>query len=199
MAVQLGLGDLRPASRLQRAPTDSVRRKQAEHLRLALAELGGTFIKLGQAVSTRPDVIPIEFAEELAKLQDAAPPVPLREIMQVVQDELHQSPDDLFAAFDPDPIASASIGQVHAGRLHNGDEIVIKVQRPGVAAQIDQDLLILGGMAEWAEAHTSFGREYRMMSLVDEFAHTIHGEVGLSRRRAQHSIASAPISSMSRR
>jgi len=179
MSFQLGLGDLAGLDRAPRSPgaTSPVRQKQAEHLRLALEELGGTFIKLGQAISTRPDIIPPEYAAELEKLQDSAPPVPLPDILQVVREELHQSPEDIFAQFDPEPTASASIGQVHSCRLRSGAEIVMKIQRPGIAEQIEQDLLILGGMAEWAQAHTGFAREYRLVSLVEEFAHTIHGEL----------------------
>lgn len=179
MAVQFGLGSLSPATKVQRVPepNSSARRKQAEHLRAALEDLGGTFVKLGQMASTRQDIIPAEYAEELARLQDAAPPVPLDEILNVVREELGRSPHELFASFDAQPVASASIGQVHAAVLNDGDQVVVKVQRPGIAQQIEKDLQILSGMAEWAEAHSAFGRDYRLASLVDEFAHTIHGEL----------------------
>jgi len=179
MAVQFGVGIMPSLARAPRehATSDVVRQTQAIHLRSALEELGATFIKLGQAASTRPDLIPREYADELAKLQDAAPPVPTEAILAVIQEELHQSPHDLFAEFDPKPIASASIGQVHAARLKNGDDVVVKVQRPGIAEQIEQDLMLLTAMTEWAEAHSGLARDYRLSALVDEFAHTIHAEL----------------------
>lgn len=171
---QVGLGDLVPFERgwfghlVRETPYT-----QAEHLRLALGELGATFIKLGQALSTRPDLAPPEYVAQLVKLQDEAPPVPFEQICQIVCDELGQPPETIFGEFDPQPLASASIGQAHAGKLKNGQQVIVKVQRPGVAEQVEQDLAILAGIAEWAEAHTAFGRDYNLVALVDEFAYTL--------------------------
>jgi ubiquinone biosynthesis protein len=159
------LGDGRPVLR------------QAERLRAAFGELGATFIKLGQTLSTRADLLPVDVVEELAKLQDAAPPVPVADIRRIIHEDLGADPDVLFASFDPVPLASASIGQVHAARLPDGREVVVKVQRPGVNAQIEVDLEILVRIADWATVHTEFGRDYELRPVVDEFAYTIRNEL----------------------
>lgn len=179
---QVGLGDLIPFERGWFGhPARETPYTQAEHLRLALGELGATFIKLGQALSTRPDLVPPAYVAQLAKLQDAAPLVPFEQIRQIVCDELGQSPETIFAEFDPQPLASASIGQAHAGKLKHGQPVIVKVQRPGVAEQVEQDLAILAGMAEWTEAHTAFGRGYNLSALVDEFAYTLRNELDYRR------------------
>lgn len=159
---------------------------QAEHLRMALGELGATFIKLGQALSTRADLLPPEYVAELARLQDDAPPVPFSDICDIICQELGRPPEELLATFDPEPLASASIGQVHTGTLEGGNPLVIKVQRPGVAEQIEEDLQILSGMARWAAAHTTSGHNYNLPDLVEEFAHTLRSE--LDYRREGHHV-----------
>jgi ubiquinone biosynthesis protein len=151
--------------------------RQAERLRAAFGELGATFIKLGQTLSTRADLLPAEVTEELSKLQDAAPPVAIADIRRIVRGELNADPEALFAWFDPAPLASASIGQVHAARLPDGREVVVKVQRPGVEAQVEVDLQILTRIADWATTHTEFGRDYALRPIVDEFAYTIRNEL----------------------
>ncbi len=150
---------------------------QPEHLRMALADLGTTFIKLGQALSTRPDFLPPEYVTELAKLQAAAPSVPFEQICDIVCAELGEQPKELFAAFDPQPLASASIGQAYAAVTKDGQAVVVKVQRPGVAEQVEKDLEILSEMAEWATLHTAFGRDFDLPALVDEFAFTLRNEL----------------------
>lgn len=180
VVVQLGLGDLVPFERGWLGHPKRARAySQAEHLRMALGELGATFIKLGQALATRPDLLPADYVAEFSKLQDAAPPVPFEQICQLFCDEIGRSPDQVFAHFDPEPLASASIGQVHAGDLRgpSHESITVKVQRPGVAAQVDEDLEIITGMAEWAEGHTAFGRNYNLPVLAEEFAFTLRCEL----------------------
>lgn len=103
-----------------------------EHLRLALEQLGPTFIKLGQALSTRQDLLPGPYRQELARLQDQAPPVPAASVVEAIERELGGTPQDVFASFDPSPLASASLGQAHAAALADGTEVVVKVRRPGV-------------------------------------------------------------------
>ena len=154
---------------------------QAEHLRQALGELGGAFVKLGQLLSTRPDLIPPEYAAELAKLQDDAPAVPFEEIRQVILQDLGKDPQKIFTRFESKPLASASIAQVHLARLQNGDEVVVKIQRPGISLLIEQDLEILAGMADWAAAHSAIGRIYNLPALADEFAYSLRNELDFRR------------------
>ena len=184
LMAQVGLADripARPGWFRRGAPQAPHPHTQAEHFRLALSELGATFIKLGQALSTRPDLMPPEYIAELVKLQDDAPPVPFDQIRQVMCEELGQPPEELYTGFSPQPIASASIGQAHAATLQNGRKVIVKVQRPGVIEQVEQDLEILTGMAEWAAAHSALGREYDLPALVDEFAYTLHNELDYHR------------------
>jgi ubiquinone biosynthesis protein len=151
--------------------------RQAERLRAAFGELGVTFIKLGQMLSTRADLLPADVVAELAKLQDAAPPVGIEDVHRVIREDLGAEAGELFDRFDDVPLASASIGQVHAARRHDGREVVVKVRRPGVEAQIEVDLQILRGIAEWAREHTRAGRDYDLVPLVEEFAHSLRNEL----------------------
>ena len=123
------------------------------HLRLALEELGTTFIKLGQILSTRADLLPPEYLVELRKLQDSASPVAFEEIQPAIVSELGQPIEKLFAEFDPTPLAAASIGQAHAATLWDGTEVVVKVRRPGVVEQVNEDLEILKELAATASRH----------------------------------------------
>lgn len=182
LVVRVGLGGLIPFERGWLGhPVRESPYTRPEHLRMALSELGGAFIKLAQALSTRPDFVPPEYVKEFSKLQDAAPPVPFEQICRVICDELGQSPENIYDEFDPQPLASASIGQVHTGKLKSGQAIIVKVQRPDVAEQIEEDLEILAGMAKWAETHTAFGRAYNIPALVDEFAYTLRNELDYQR------------------
>ena len=174
LADQLGLGRFAPVLRTgpPRAPLS-----QAERVRLALGELGATFIKLGQTLSTRADLLPPDFIEQLSMLQDAAPRVPIEAIRETIATDLGEVPERLFAKFDPAPIASASIGQVHAAELPNGAQVVVKVRRPGVRDEVERDLEILTGIARWVETQTALGRDYELMPIVEEFAFTIRNEL----------------------
>jgi ubiquinone biosynthesis protein len=154
---------------------------QAERLRIALGELGVTFIKLGQMLSSGADLVPAAFVAELSKLQDTAPTVPIGHIRQVILEDLGAPPEALYARFEPEPLASASIGQVHAAWLPDGRPVVVKVRRPGVVEQVEVDLEILRGMAEWATAHTALGQDFDLGPLVEEFAYTIRNELDYGR------------------
>lgn len=147
-----------------------------EHVRQALEELGATFIKLGQILSTRADLLPPEYQAELAKLQDAAPPVRSAEVKAIIAAELGRPVEQVFGTFDDTPIAAASIGQVHAATLVDGREVVIKVQRPGVAEQIEQDLQILNRLAATASRRWSLAAAYDVVGIVNEFAETLRAE-----------------------
>ncbi len=148
-----------------------------EHVRLALEELGPTFIKLGQVLSTRSDLLPQAYVDELAKLQDAAPPVAIEQIREVIRQELGAEPEELFRSFEDRPLASASIGQAHTATLHDGTEVVVKVRRPGAVAQVQQDLEILQNLAIRASRVWDLARDYDAPGLADEFAQTIRAEL----------------------
>ncbi len=155
----------------------SVMHKEAEHLCHALVELGPTFIKLGQALSSRPDILPPEYIEQLSRLVDEIPPMPFERLEEVFRAELGGEIDEFFAEFDRQPIASASIGQVYSARLKNGLPVVVKIQRPGVVQTIEQDLEILADMAEFIDQNSELGHRYDIPTLVDEFSYRIHLEL----------------------
>ncbi len=148
-----------------------------EHLRLALEELGPMFIKLGQILSTRADLLPPDYQAELAKLQDNVPPVPPERILATLADEFGQPVAAHFAAFDPMPLAAASIGQAHAATLHDGTEVVVKVRRPGVVEQVEEDLVILQNLATAASRRSEFAERYDLIGLAQEFAQTLRTEL----------------------
>ncbi|GAP06828.1 predicted unusual protein kinase [Anaerolinea thermolimosa] len=151
-------------------------RTQAEELVQALIELGPTFIKFGQALSARADLLPPAYITELNKLQDLVPPLPFDQMVAVLRDELGRSPDEIFAYLDPEPIASASIGQVYSARLWGGDEVVVKIVRPGAEQTFEQDLEILNDLVDWLTRYTALGQLYDLHALVEEFAHTVRNE-----------------------
>ncbi|MBI2953409.1 MAG: AarF/ABC1/UbiB kinase family protein [Chloroflexi bacterium] len=170
---------------------------QAEHLRLVFEELGATFIKLGQILSTRSDLLPPDFIAELSKLQDAVPPEPIRVIEAQIAQELGESPTNLFASFDRDPLGSASIGQAHAATLATGEEVVVKVQRPGVERLVEADLAILMDLARLAQTRTGWGQIYDLPGMVEEFADTLRGELdyireGRNAGRIERNFAKEP-------
>ena len=148
-----------------------------ERLRMALEELGPTFIKLGQLFSTRSDILPPDYLHELAKLQDAAPPVPAATIRALVEEELGAGPDEIFASFDTEPLASASIGQTHRATLHDGTSVVVKVRRPNIHAVIETDLDILQDLANRASRRWSAAANYNLRGLVSEFAVSLRREL----------------------
>jgi ubiquinone biosynthesis protein len=150
---------------------------QPEHLRLALEQLGATFVKLGQILSTRSDLLDSAYQVELAKLQDAAPPVPGEAIRELVTRELGRDPAIAFASFEIVPLAAASIGQAHAATLHDGTEVVVKVRRPGVVEQVEEDLEILRNLAAHASRRWQAAADYDIVGLADEFAQTLRAEL----------------------
>ncbi|MBC7232435.1 MAG: AarF/ABC1/UbiB kinase family protein [Chloroflexi bacterium] len=151
-----------------------------ERVRHTLEELGPTFIKLGQILSTRPDLLPSEYIEELSKLLDAAPPIPASEILAELERELGAPAQDLFAHFEAEPIASASIGQAHRATLKNGETVIVKIQRPGIERVIEADLDLLRRQARFLEHRLALAREYRLSELVDEFGQTLREELDYS-------------------
>ncbi|NMC78852.1 MAG: AarF/ABC1/UbiB kinase family protein [Chloroflexi bacterium] len=152
----------------------------ALHFRLALEELGPTFIKFGQILSTRPDLLPPAYMAELSKLQDDVPPIPWEGIREVLNQELGRAPEEVFATIETQPLAAASLAQVHAATLPDGREVVIKVQRPGIAAVIDTDLEILSSLAARAQT-TSLGKIYDFIGMADDFTFTLRNELDYRR------------------
>lgn len=178
LARQFGLTTLFP---FERGPFGRLREteplSQPQHLRVALEELGTTFIKIGQILSTREDLLPPEYVAELAKLREQVPPVPTDAIVTVIEQTFKQPLDRLFADFDPEPLAAASIGQVHAARLPSGIAVVVKVQKPGIAEQVEEDLALLAQLARFAQRRAPLAEAYDLVALVDEFAWTLRSEL----------------------
>lgn len=148
-----------------------------ESLRMALEELGPTFIKLGQALSTRPDLVSPDYRAELAKLQDDTRPVPTRVIEETITNELGVPAAETFASFDAEPLAAASIGQVHAATLHDGADVVVKVRRPGAAEEVEQDLEILQNMAARASHRWKEAKNFDLTGLAKDFADALRAEL----------------------
>ena len=171
---------LSPWTWFQRARTSS----RGERLRLALEELGPIFVKFGQAVSTRRDLLPLDIADELAKLQDRVQPFDGAEARRIVEAALGAPVAQLFAAFDPKPLAAASIAQVHLATLNDGREVVVKVLRPGMHAVITRDLEVMHELARIARQNSPVARRLRVTDLVDEYEHTILDELDLMREAA---------------
>lgn len=154
--------------------------KPAAHLRLALEELGPTFVKLGQILSTRPDLLPPDYIHELSKLQDTVPPASWENVYALIQEELEQPPDAVFAYLDPTPLAAASLAQVHPATLPDGSEIVVKVQRPHILETINTDLEILADMAQLVK-NTSLSELVDPVAIVEDFAFTLRNELDYRR------------------
>ena len=152
-----------------------------QRLRLALEELGPTFIKLGQVLSTRPDLVPPSYIAELTKLQDAVPPGPWDPIRDRIESELGGSIADLFESFEKEPIAAASLAQVHAAILKGGASVVVKVQRPGIENTIEVDLEILQDVAQLVQGRVPVGRLYDLPEIARSFASTLRMELDFYR------------------
>ena len=166
---------------INRKPREQITRlSRPERLRLVFEELGPTFIKLGQLLSTRPDLIPADFLDELAKLQDEVPPFSLAEVHAIFKEELGRLPEEIFHYFDTEPLAAASIGQVHRARLDSGIEMVVKVQRPGIENIIAVDLEILAHIAELMEQYLEEVQGHQPMAIVHEFARSLSREIDFS-------------------
>lgn len=179
----LGLADLvvRSQRLLRRSKPDIARLTAAERMRLALEELGPTFVKLGQILSTRPDVIPNAFVREFEKLQDNVPCFSFEEVLSQITTELGGPVEQFFAEIDPVPLAAASIAQVHRARLITGEDVAIKVRRPGIVAVVESDISALMSLADLAERHVPGSELYSPVGIVREFARTIRREMDFSR------------------
>ena len=148
-----------------------------ERLRRAIEELGPTFIKLGQILSTRGDLLPRPYLDELAMLQDGAPPIPPDQVHETLLAELGRPIEDAFATFDMTPLASASIGQAHTATLLDGTEVVVKLRRPNVVERVEEDLHILLSLAAKASHHGQASEFYDLVGITQEFAQTLRQEL----------------------
>jgi ubiquinone biosynthesis protein len=158
------------------------------HLREALETLGPIFVKFGQVLSTRRDLLPADIADELAKLQDQVPPFPLEQVAPTIEAELGKPVAELFEAFDPQPIASASVAQVHIARLKDGTEVAVKVLRPGVERAIARDVLLMETAAGLLELLWAEGRRLKPREVVAEFSRHLEEELDLVREAANASL-----------
>src|SRR5437870_6994634 len=180
------LTDLFPG-RTPRVELDGQPSQRGQHLREMLDELGPTFVKFGQLLSTRPDVLPPDIIAELRGLQDDVRPFPFAQVEQVVEEDLGLTLDKLFTEFEEKPVAAASIGQVHRARLPNGRDVAVKVQRPGAPRQIEADLALLYQAARIAKERVRALDFIDARQLVDEFSRSIRQELDyrLEARNAQ--------------
>jgi ubiquinone biosynthesis protein len=150
-------------------------------LRRVLQDAGGVYVKLGQIAATRPDLLPPEVCAELAGLQNQAPPEPAEGVRAVLEAELGRPTDDVFAEFDWEPLAAASIGQTHVARLHTGESVVVKIQRPDIERVVERDLAALALVAAMAERRTTIGRGVRATEILSQFARSLRAELDFRR------------------
>lgn len=160
---------------------------RGEAIRKTFEELGPMFVKFGQALSTRPDVVPPDIAVELSKLQDQVPPFPGKQALQIIESTFNSSAYELFAEFSVEPLASASIAQAHAATLKTGEQVIVKILRPDITNLIVQDLRILEIMANLADRFWVEGRRLKPKELVTEFKRTLLDELDLQREAANAS------------
>lgn len=176
---KIGLGSIRDLNYKfkNKDQVDSLSIPGPVRARKILEELGPTYIKLGQLLSMRHDLIPLEYANEFAKLQDDAPSFEFKEVELIIREELGHSIGELFDSFDKKPLACASIGQVHRAQIKDGDDVVVKVQRPGIKEVIESDLDIIYSIARLVEEHMPEARLYRPIEIVDELSRSILAEI----------------------
>ncbi|NEO70434.1 MAG: AarF/ABC1/UbiB kinase family protein [Moorea sp. SIO3H5] len=153
------------------------RKTQAIWIRDTFLDLGPTFIKVGQLFSTRADIFPSEYVEELSKLQDRVPAFSYEQVEQIIQEDLGKPIKELFSAFDPIPLAAASLGQVHKAQLHSGEEVAIKIQRPGLKKLFTIDLQILKGIAYYFQNHPDWGRGRDWSGIYEECCRILWEEI----------------------
>jgi ubiquinone biosynthesis protein len=153
-----------------------------------LEAMGPTYVKLGQVLSSRPDLLPAPYIKGLARLQDKVKPFPYEDVERIVEEEIGVRISKAFSRFDPEPIAGASLGQVHRAALRDGREVVVKIQRPGVPEQVAQDFEVLAEIAAFLDKHTEAGRRIRVTSMLEELRVSIMHELNYE-REAQNLIA----------
>jgi ubiquinone biosynthesis protein len=150
---------------------------RAKAFRLRLVELGPAYIKLGQVLSTRPDLLPKPYIEELEQLQDDVSPMPFEQVERTIEEELHARISKLFASFDPEPLGSASLGQVHAAELRDGRSVVVKIQRPNLREQLAEDIEFFRDLATFLTEHTSAGSRADLVGVVQQVERALVDEL----------------------
>ncbi len=168
--------------------SDMADKPRGERLRLALSEMGPVFVKFGQIISTRRDLVPPDIADELTLLQDQVPPFPGEQAIAIIEKALQKPLGELFAEFDPDPLASASIAQVHAATLPDGREMVVKVVRPGIRRLLRRDINLLMAIARLAEKYWEGGARVRPTEFVREFEAFVFDELDMFREASNASV-----------
>ena len=163
---------------------DSHKESLGARLRMALIELGPIFVKFGQSLSTRPDLLPKDVAMELAQLQDRVPPFPSEEALAIIEGAYGKTVGEVFASFDTEPLAAASIAQVHTATLKDGQSVIVKVLRPGVKKRIESDMAVLYAMAGLAERFWSEGKRLHQLDVIAEYEKTTLDELDLLREAA---------------
>lgn len=161
---------------------------RGERLRLALQDLGPVYVKFGQILSTRRDLLPVDIADELALLQDQVPPFPGEQAQEIIEASLGEPINKIFASFDTTPLASASIAQVHPATLHDGREAVVKVVRPGIGKQLRKDIDLLKTIAGLAQKYLQIGARIQPLEVVREFETIVFDELDMQREAANASI-----------
>lgn len=156
---------------------DQNRQKRASQLRQVLTDLGPTFIKVGQALSTRPDLVRKDFLEELTKLQDQLPPFPTPLARQIIEAELGYAPEEIFSTISPAPVAAASLGQVYRAKLFSGEEVAVKVQRPNLRPVLSRDLYLMRWAAGWLGNFLPLNLGHDLTLIVDEFGTKLYEEI----------------------
>ena len=185
LVAKMEMNDAIDAEEKNAPPKDGV---APQELADDLEAMGPTYVKLGQVLSSRPDLLPEPYLRALARLQDRVKPFSYAEVEEIVAAELGVRISKAFSNFNPTPIAAASLGQVHAAALRDGREVVVKVQRPGIAKQIAEDFEVLAQITEFLETHTEFGRRHRVCELLEEFRLSIQQELDYE-REAQNLVA----------
>lgn len=166
---------------LFRKPKEAPKRSRAERIRLALEDLGASYIKFGQVMSTRPDLIPADVIDELCKLQESVPPFASAAAIRAVERELGGAVDTLFAEFEVEPLAAGSLAQVHRARHHDGTPLAVKIRRPGVVKRVEGDLALMTELALLIERHVPESEVFDPVGLVQHFTRTIRRELNFSR------------------
>jgi len=161
----------------EQLPTRTADGAPPDELAADLEAMGPTFVKLGQVLASRPDLLPEPYLKALSRLQDDVKPFPFEDVEKIVSEELGVRLSKAFARFDAKPIAAASLGQVHAAALRDGRPVVVKVQRPNIAPQIADDFEVLTQIADFIDAHTEFGRRYRLLDMLEEFRLALRHEL----------------------